>query len=107
MDIFKEERSTVGEGHFSEMSYDYIPVHTYKTFTMSIAKSEIGGVEAHVENATLEDDGEKVSLTAYTRDDMTSSHRNSPVERRLVLKADLVIVPLAALIYFAAYLVSN
>jgi hypothetical protein len=73
---------------------------------MSLEKAEVGGVEAHVENATLEDDNEKAPVTAYTRDERTNSHHKSPMQRRLILKADLVIVLLAALIYFVACLVS-
>jgi hypothetical protein len=49
---------------------------------------------------------EKPLSTAYIADTDPNSHHKSAVERRLVLKCDLVIVPLAALIYFGAYLVS-
>ncbi len=49
---------------------------------------------------------EKLRSTAYIADSDPNSHHKSAAERRLVLKCDLVIVPLAALIYFSAYLVS-
>ncbi|KAH8805236.1 retrograde regulation protein 2 [Xylogone sp. PMI_703] len=45
--------------------------------------------------------------TAYVTDSSSDPHRKSAAERRLILKCDLVIVPLAALIYFAAYLDRN
>ncbi len=51
-------------------------------------------------------DKENPPLTAYVADTNPDSHHKSVGERRLVLKADIVIVPLAALIYFVAYLVS-
>jgi hypothetical protein len=73
---------------------------------MSLEKAEMGGVDAHVEHIALEDDNEKTPVTAFTRDERTNPHHKSPMERRLIMKADLVIVPLAALIYFVAYLVS-
>lgn len=37
--------------------------------------------------------------------DETNSHKKSKEERALVIKCDLVIVPLGALLYFVAYLV--
>lgn len=43
---------------------------------------------------------------AYIPDIRLSSRHKTAAERKLVLKCDLIIVPLAALIYFAAYLVS-
>lgn len=49
---------------------------------------------------------EKPLSTAYIVDPDPNSHNKSAAERRLVLKCDLVIIPLAALIYFGAYLVS-
>jgi hypothetical protein len=48
---------------------------------------------------------EKFLSTAYVADTARDSHHKSKAERRLVLKADCLIVPLAALIYFVAYLV--
>jgi hypothetical protein len=48
---------------------------------------------------------EKPLSTAYIADVDPNSHHKSAAERRLILKCDLVIVPLAALIYFSAYLV--
>ena len=48
---------------------------------------------------------EKPLSTAYIADTNPTSHHKSAAERRLVLKCDLVIIPLAALIYFVAYLV--
>lgn len=52
-------------------------------------------------------DTQKVPSTAYIADTNGDSHHKSVAERRLVLKADLLIVPFAALIYFVAYLVST
>jgi hypothetical protein len=50
---------------------------------------------------------EKANLsTVYTGDHMTNVHHKSATERRLVLKAQVLIASLAALIYFVAYLVS-
>ena len=71
---------------------------------MLAAEPEVQGVDAHVESVF---DDEKALVTAYKRDERTNSHHKSPMERKLVLKADLVIVPLAALIYFVAYLVKS
>lgn len=53
---------------------------------------------------TNESDIDKLPVTAYIADD-GRSHKKSKEERGLVLKADLLIVPLGALIYFVAYLV--
>jgi uncharacterized membrane protein YdfJ with MMPL/SSD domain len=50
-------------------------------------------------------DAQKVPSTAYVADTNGDSHHKSVAERKLVLKADLLIVPFAALIYFVAYLV--
>ena len=48
---------------------------------------------------------EKSPSSAYFADTTPDSHHKSKAERRLVLKADCLIVPLGALIYFVAYLV--
>ena len=47
---------------------------------------------------------EKISPTAYLANH-ESSHHKSKAERGMILKADLLIVPLCALLYFVAYLV--
>ena len=43
---------------------------------------------------------------AYVADTSVRSHNKTTAERSLVLKSDFSIIPLASLIYFAAYLVS-
>ena len=43
--------------------------------------------------------------TVYTGDHVTNVHHKSPTERKLVLKAQVLIATLAALVYFVAYLV--
>ena len=48
---------------------------------------------------------EEPGSTAYHGDHTTKAHRKSPVERRLVLKARLLIGSLGALVLFVAYLV--
>ena len=51
-------------------------------------------------------ENEKAVLsTAYTGDHVTNVHQKSPTERKLVLKAQVLIATLAALVYFVAYLV--
>ena len=62
---------------------------------------------AHLEQADTIDTVEKPLSKAYTPDPSRDSHHKSKEERRLVLKADLVILPLAALTYFVAYLDRN
>ena len=62
---------------------------------------------SHVESASEGIENEKLNSTVFVAEDTLDSHHKSKAERRLVLKADLVILPLAALIYFAAYLVSQ
>ncbi|PVH76569.1 MFS general substrate transporter [Cadophora sp. DSE1049] len=52
-------------------------------------------------------DAEKQSSTADVPEDIIDSHHKSKAERRLVLKADCLIVPLASPIYFVAYLDRN
>ena len=47
-------------------------------------------------------DPKELALKAYVADE-TGSHRKSKEECILVLKTDLVIVPLCALLYFMAY----
>ena len=49
-------------------------------------------------------DAEKLSATAYVAQNESSYHK-SKEERRLVMKMDFLILPLAALLYLAAYLV--
>lgn len=49
-------------------------------------------------------DEKEVPITAYIADH-SGSHHKSKEERAVVLKADLLIVPLCALLYFVAYLV--
>jgi hypothetical protein len=46
----------------------------------------------------------QMSETTYVGED-AERKKKSPAERKLVLKTDITIVPLAALIYFTAYLV--
>ena len=50
---------------------------------------------------------EKVVSTAYVREDNTIKYHKSALERRLVWKSDLLILPLVALAYFSAYLDRN
>lgn len=46
----------------------------------------------------------QMSEATYVSDDAEKT-KKSPAERKLLLKTDLIVVPLAALIYFTAYLV--
>ncbi len=48
---------------------------------------------------------EQTLSTTYVPDANPNSHHKSALERRLVLKADLIILPFAAMIFFIAYLV--
>ncbi|KAK0123942.1 hypothetical protein ONS95_008932 [Cadophora gregata] len=52
-------------------------------------------------------DPEKQPFTAYVPEDNINFHHKSKAERQLVLKADCLIIPVAALIYFVAYLDRN
>ena len=63
------------------------------------------GVE-HINDPLPSDfpDDEKRLTTIYTAQN-AGSHNKSKEERAVVLKADLLIVPLCALLYFVAYLV--
>jgi hypothetical protein len=65
---------------------------------------------SHVENHSLAEkavslDKAGVNETAFVAEGL-EKWKKTPAERRLVLKTDLTVVPLAALIYFVAYLVS-
>lgn len=59
-----------------------------------------------IETAAAENEKQQTLSTTYVPDPNANSHHKSPVERRLVLKADLIILPFAALIFLVAYLVS-
>lgn len=50
---------------------------------------------------------EQPPSTAFQLDLFTDSHHKTALERRLLWKQDLLIVPLLALCYFASWLVSN
>ena len=76
------------------------------TATIStMADNKIEMVEPSSELVESISHDEKPISTAYVADTTPDSHHKSKAERRLVLKADCLIVPLAALIYFVAYLV--
>lgn len=61
----------------------------------------------HVVSVGMVEHEKAVSSTAYTGDHVTNIHHKSSTERKLVLKAQVLIAVLAALIYFVAYLVST
>ncbi|KAH8808685.1 major facilitator superfamily domain-containing protein [Xylogone sp. PMI_703] len=65
------------------------------------------GTTEQIEMATVASEKEQALSTAYVPDAHANSHHKSKVERRLVLKADLLILPFAALIFFVAYLDRN
>ena len=48
----------------------------------------------------------RTQSTPYVGQASGGSHHKTAVERSLVLKADLVILPLVALVYFVSYIVS-
>jgi hypothetical protein len=72
---------------------------------MAVAKTSMNGVDVEQLETTESAANEKAPNTAYVADTEHGSHHKSAAERRLILKCDLLIVPLAALIYFVAYLV--
>lgn len=72
-----------------------------------MADNKIKMVEPSSELVESISHDEKSPSTAYVADTTPDSHHKSKAERRLILKADCLIVPLAALIYFVAYLVSE
>ena len=67
---------------------------------------EKGDIEHVVSVDTVEHEKAAAS-TVYTGDHSTNVHHKSPTERKLVLKAQVLITTLAALIYFVAYLVRH
>ncbi len=68
-------------------------------------KPDVGAIDTEqLERIDTTNHDEKPSA-AYVGDITGPSHKKSKYERRLVLKADLIIVPLAAFIYFSSYLV--
>jgi hypothetical protein len=75
---------------------------------MSESKFDTSAVDIErVETVSAIDEHEKAPSTAYVPESQgTDSHHKSAAERSLVLKSDLVILPLAAVLFFVAYLVS-
>lgn len=59
----------------------------------------------HVEEGVVQTTEDNNKNQIYQGNLGTGSHHKSKFKRRLVLKADLVILPLCALTYFVAYLV--
>ena len=59
----------------------------------------------HVVSVDSEENDKAALSTVYTGDHVTNVHHKSPTEQKLVLKAQVLIATLAALIYFVAYLV--
>lgn len=76
---------------------------------MENKNKELAHVEDPVERTmSIEIQKSRISEETYLADDaVTDRTKKSPAEKRLLLKSDLVIVPLAALIYFTAYLVCH
>ena len=70
---------------------------------MEKQNEDLKHVEKPVEE-TVEIQKLDVAETTYQGDG--GEKQKSPAERRLLLKSDLVILPLAALVYLTAYLVS-
>ncbi|CAK7205473.1 hypothetical protein SEUCBS139899_008248 [Sporothrix eucalyptigena] len=62
---------------------------------------------AHVENSTDGLPGMAKSATAYTLQESPRRMRKTGLERRLLWKQDLVLVPLLALVYFVTFLDRN
>lgn len=69
--------------------------------------------QIHDDVEQLEEIGETKSAddsqksTAYAGDFVSNSHHKTGLERRLVWKTDLLLVPLIAMQYFASFLVSD
>jgi hypothetical protein len=74
---------------------------------MASTKADMGLTDIEQLERTESIANEKGLSTAYITDTEHDSHHKSAAERRLVLKCDLLIVPLSALIYFVAYLVCS
>jgi hypothetical protein len=60
----------------------------------------------HLERGNVDPDAPKQNV-GYEYVDFEHSRQKSPLERKLVWKIDLLLVPVLSLIYFIAYLVSH
>lgn len=60
----------------------------------------------HFEGGNVESDSLKQGI-GYEYAEFANSRKKSPLERKLVWKIDLLLVPVLALIYLIAYLVSR